>query len=233
MASSKPLSDSLAVAGRLPLQPGDRLDQPTFHERYQVLPEGVRAELIGGVVFMPSPLKRPHGKYHMLLNWWLSEYWLATPGTEALDNATVILGDDSEPQPDATLIILGGQTRENEAGYLTGPPELISEITDSSRSHDLGPKRDDYEHWGVAEYLVFPLQERQALWLARDEGEFAEVPPDEDGILRSHVFPGLWLDPHAFFRVDRQRLQQVLEAGLTSPEHEEFVRRLSKSSTQA
>jgi hypothetical protein len=33
-----------------PLEPGDRLDQKTFHERYEAMPEHVKAELIGGVV---------------------------------------------------------------------------------------------------------------------------------------------------------------------------------------
>src|SRR5438874_11663194 len=47
-----------------PLEQGDHLNQKTFHERYEAMPSHVRAELIGGVVFMPSPLKRPHGRMH-------------------------------------------------------------------------------------------------------------------------------------------------------------------------
>src|SRR4051812_41568068 len=95
-----------------PLQNGDHLDQKTFHERYEAMP-GVHAELIGGIVFMSSPQKSPHGRYHFTFNHWLGEYEKATLGTEGMVYATSILATDSEPQPDACLLILpeyGGQT---------------------------------------------------------------------------------------------------------------------------
>src|SRR5438094_7619698 len=95
-----------------PLENGDRLDQPTFHERYEAMPEHVRAELIGGVVHMPSPLKPKHGRSQLKLMGWLSLYEDATPGVEGFDNTTAILGEESEPQPDGYLIIspeAGGQ----------------------------------------------------------------------------------------------------------------------------
>src|SRR5438045_2882298 len=123
-----------------PLEAGDLLDQPTFHVRYEAMPENTRAELIGGIVFMPSPLKADHGFSHADLMGWLQSYKLATPGTDVLDNATDILSLDSEPQPDAALIIVGGQTRLNKDGYLEGAPELIAEVASSSESYDLHVK---------------------------------------------------------------------------------------------
>src|SRR5215831_5776041 len=71
-----------------PLANGDHLDQKTFHERYEAMPAHVRAELIGGIVFMSSPLKRKHGRSGAHLMHWLVEYENNTPGTEALENAT-------------------------------------------------------------------------------------------------------------------------------------------------
>src|SRR5713226_3582698 len=84
-----------------PLEAGDRLDQKTFHARYEAMPEGTRAELVGGVVYMPSPLKRRHGRMHGRLVQWLCDYEDATPGTEAYDNASTLIDPESEPQPDA------------------------------------------------------------------------------------------------------------------------------------
>src|SRR5688572_10903369 len=116
-----------------PLEAGDRLDQPTFHARYEAMPPGTRAELIGGVVYMPSPLKVRHGRSSPVLGRWLSEYEDATPGTELLTQATSILGEESEPQPDATLIISrGGQTRVSAEDYLVGAPEWLAEIASST-----------------------------------------------------------------------------------------------------
>src|SRR4051812_17963409 len=95
-----------------PLEPGDHLDRETFHARYEAMPPHVRAELIGGIVYMPSALQRRHGLSHPLLTRWLDEYAEATPGTELYDSASAFLSDDSEPQPDLSLLIdpaKGGQ----------------------------------------------------------------------------------------------------------------------------
>jgi Uma2 family endonuclease len=211
-----------------PLEAGDRLDQKTFHARYEAMPEDTRAELIGGIVYMPSPLKRPHGRMHVLVIRWLGGYEDATPGTEILDNATHILGEESEPQPDVCLRVLpecGGNTRE-ENEYVVGPPELIVEAASGTESIDLHAKRKDYEQAGVREYAVVVLRQQRVLgWVLRD-GRFQELPAQPDGILRSEVFPGLWLDPAALFRQDTARVLEVLRLGLATPEHAGFVRQL-------
>jgi Uma2 family endonuclease len=212
-----------------PLENGDHLDQETFHARYEAMPEDVRAELVGGVVYMPSPLKRPHGRMHVRVIRWLSEYEEATPGTEVLDNATNILGPQSEPQPDASLRILpdrGGQTREQDE-YIVGAPEHVVEIASGKDSIDLHAKRTDYERAGVKEYLVVVLRQAQVLWFASRAGHFEELAPGSDGILRSEAFPGLWLDPTALLRLDTRRVLEVLRQGLASPEHGAFVSRLA------
>src|SRR5205085_1620629 len=120
-----------------PLHNGDRLDQKTFHARYRAMPAHTRAELIGGIVYMASPMRRRHGRYGTRMIHWLGEYEMTTPGTEVLDSATNILGPHSEPEPDGCLIILpehGGQTWEDEDGYLHGAPEFIGEISHASES---------------------------------------------------------------------------------------------------
>src|SRR5437773_9538549 len=90
-----------------PLENGDHLDQKTFHERYEAMPRGTRAELIGGVVYMSSsPQKRQHGQKYGPLYRWLDEYEEANPSTEAQSNGTSIVGAESEPQHDSLLFIL-------------------------------------------------------------------------------------------------------------------------------
>src|SRR5713101_89079 len=147
-----------------PLENGDRLDQKTFHARYEAMPENVRAELIGGIVYLSSPLKRHHGRYSVRVIRWLGEYEEATPGSEVLDNTTSILGPESEPQPDGCLLILpecGGQIWEGKDGFLRGAPELIAEIGSSTESLDLHGKKVDYEKAGVREYVVVALRTHQ------------------------------------------------------------------------
>ncbi|MBI2195123.1 MAG: Uma2 family endonuclease [Planctomycetes bacterium] len=202
-----------------PLRPGDHLDQKTFHARYEAMPEHIRAELIEGVVYMPSPLKSPHGEMHAHAVGWLSDYHQATPGTRLYDNVTVILGASSEVQPDAALLLLpeqGGEARTNAQGYLEGPPELIVEIAWSTEGYDLDTKKNDYERAGVPEYLVIALRHSQVFWFLARQGKFRALPPGPHGILRSQVFPGLWLDPAALLRGDMARVLEVLQQGLGS-----------------
>lgn len=64
------------------LRSGDRLTRDEFLRRWEALPEIKRAELIDGVVYMPSPLSLPHGRSQTLLTVWLGSYAIATPGCE-------------------------------------------------------------------------------------------------------------------------------------------------------
>jgi Uma2 family endonuclease len=212
-----------------PLVEGERLDQPTFHARYEAMPPTTRAELIGGVVHMPSPVGRAHSQAHVSAIVWLSYYAENTPGVEVLDNATTVLGWRSEPQPDALLRILpecGGRTR-TERGLIRGAPELVLEIAKATRYLDLGPKLTDYQQAGVLEYVVRALDPNEVLWFEQDPASLAQIPTDADGFYRSTAFPGLWLDPQALLEGDTRRLRSVLDLGIATPEHQMFVARLA------
>jgi Uma2 family endonuclease len=185
-AMVSPHKPSLPAMPRL--EAGYHLDQPTFHARYKAVPASFCAELIGGIVIVPSPLLPEHGEFHALIMGWLTQYWIATPGTVARDNATVILGPASEPQPDGVLLIdptCGGQTGFSDDGFATGPPELIVEVAASSESSDLNTKHRDYEQEGVLEYMVIVIRRRTVRRFILRSGGFHERDADDDGILRS------------------------------------------------
>ncbi len=217
---------------RLPrLENGDRLDQPTFHARYLAMPEGTRAELIGGIVFLPSPVSKVHMRTARRVFTWLTTYEDATPGTEALAEGTVILGPESEPEPDLFLRILpehGGSTSDTEEDeYVIGAPELVVEIAASRESVDLHGKKADYEAAGVQEYIAVALRQREVHWFALEDGRYTPLAPGSDGLLRSRRFPGLWLDPQALLRGDLAALRATLRRGLESPDHTAWVRTLA------
>src|SRR5437764_12817631 len=84
------------------LENGSRMDQKTFHALYLKTPEGFKAELIGGVVYvMSSPVSLRHGQPHFRIAYWLGLYTEATPGIDASIDTTSVLSEESEPQPDA------------------------------------------------------------------------------------------------------------------------------------
>jgi Uma2 family endonuclease len=218
-----------------PLENGDQLDQQTFHARYQAMPEDCRAELIGGIVHIPSPQKIPHSMAHRLVVRWLDEYAAATPGTEALLNSTLILGTESEPEPDACLFLApgyGGQIHVDEDEYLHGPPELIVEVSSATESIDLNRKKHDYQRAGVPEYVVLALRIQQVFWFVRQRGKYREVALPADGVFRSRGFPGLWLDAEAVLQNDRPRVLAALERGLASPEHAAFAAKLQRQASR-
>jgi Uma2 family endonuclease len=224
------LSTNVAVP---PLENGDRLSRADFERRYEAMPELKKAELIEGEVYIPALAR--HGRHshpHTRLITWLGSYETDTPGVEAGDNGSIRLDLDNEPQPDGYLIILpecGGQAQISEDDYVEGAPELVAEVASSSASYDLGKKLTAFQRNGVREYVVWRVLDRQVDWFVSREGRFELMPPDADGVLRSSVFSGLWLDPAALVRGDKARVRAVLQQGLNSPAHGEFVAGLERT----
>jgi len=215
-----------------PLESGDRLNRYQFERRYNAMPHLRKAELIEGVVYVPAALRfRSHGQPHGNLIVWLGNYKVATPGIELGIEPTVRLDLDNEPQPDAVLMIeeqSGGQARLSDDDYLEGAPELVAEIAASSASIDLGDKKRAYRRNGIREYIVWQVFEQRLDWFYLQEGEYISLPVDENGVIRSRVFPGLWLAVDDLVTGDMARVLAVLQNGLTAPEHDAFVQQLAK-----
>lgn len=211
----------------LPLEAGDRLSRHEFERRYNAAPHIHKAELIEGVVYVASPVRaRRHGMPHGLVITWLGNYTAATPGVELGNNPTVRLDLDNEPQPDALLRLeTGGQSRITDDDYIEGAPELIAEVAASSAAYDLHDKKHAYCRNGVQEYIVWRVLDQQLDWFELQAGEYVVLPPDEDGISRSRVFPGLWLQVSALLARNLAEVLTILQVGIGSPEHDLYVQR--------
>lgn len=230
ISPTREFEPAAAQAELPPLNSGDRLSRAEFERRYQVHPEIKKAELVEGVVYMPSPIHlqkyaEPHGQ----IVTWLGVYTAGTPGLQLADNATVRLDFENEVQPDAFLRVkseFGGKAQVTDDDYLEGSPELIVEIAASSAAYDMHDKRRVYARNGVQEYLVAQMYEKRMDWFVLREGVYEALTPDENGILRSEVFPGLWLHPQAFWAGDLAAMLATLQEGLAAPEHQAFVEQL-------
>jgi Uma2 family endonuclease len=220
-----------------PLENGDRLTRDEFERRYDAMPHVKKAELIEGVVHMPSPVRHTrHGRPHLLVGNWLGHYWAATPGVDAGDNSTLRLDLENEPQPDVFLMILpehGGQARIGADDYVEGAPELIVEVAASSASYDLHDKLGAYQRCGVREYVVWRVLDRAVDWFVLREEVYERLAPSEDGVYRGELFPGLWLDVAALVSGDVAAVLRGVQEGLASPEHAEFVQRLQAAASDS
>ena len=227
-------TQSTAMQTYPPLQSGDRLSRVEFERRYAAASDIRKAELIEGIVYVASPLRhRQHGKPHSRVMTWLGVYQTLTPGVDLSVEPTVRLDIDNEPQPDAVLFVeatAGGQTRISADDYIEGSPELIVEIAASSAAIDRGAKKQVYRRNGVQEYVIWQSYDNQLEWFALVDGEYQPLAPDPDGILRSRVFPGLWLEVDALLSHQMARVLEVLQLGLASPEHAAFVKQLKGES---
>jgi Uma2 family endonuclease len=218
-----------------PLENGDVLTRAEFERRYEVMPHLHKAELLAGVVYVPSPVRyRAHSHPHVHLVGWLAQYEAGTPGVQAGDSGTVRLDLDNEPQPDALLFIdpaCGGQARIDADDYIAGAPELVAEVASSSASYDLHVKLRVYRRNGVREYIVWRVLDGEIDWFVLRDGQYERLPRGADGLYRSTVFPGLWLDPAALLQGDLATVLAVGQRGLASPEHTAFVAGLRPPAT--
>jgi|SRR5688572_2714250 len=229
--SEKPINQQPALEKYPPqLENGDHLTAREFLRRYEAMPEVKKAELVGGIVYMASPIRvDQHAEPDALIQMWLGVYSASTPGLRHATNATVRLGSDDVVQPDAFLRLdpgSGGRSQIDPKGYLSGPPELAAEVAASSVSIDTREKLNSYRRASVREYFVWRTQEKAIDWWFLEGDDYVPLPRENDGTIKSRVFPGLWLDVTALLNANGAAVLARLQEGLKSPEHKAFVESL-------
>ncbi|MBP8292001.1 MAG: Uma2 family endonuclease [Caldilineaceae bacterium] len=219
-----------------PLENGDHLTRTEFERRYDAMPNLRKAELIEGVVQMPSPIRIEHMEADLAVITWLGVYVALTPGVRGGGDGSVRLDADNEVQPDALLRIeeaCGGQSRVAADGFIEGAPELVVEISGSSASYDLHAKLNIYRRAGVREYVVWRVYDDAIDWFVQDEGRFVAQAPDEQGVYASRVFPGLRLPVQALLDGKLADVLASVQQGAQTQEHADFVKKLKSQGTAA
>jgi len=184
------------------------MSRAEFHRIYSECEELHGVELIEGVVYLASPIKlKGHGAEQTLAIVWLDTYASLHESVVGAGPATVLLDDQNEPEPDAMLFF--DRPERYEDGYLVGPPELIVEIANTSVSRDLHQKKRAYARAGVAEYIVWRVQDAAIDWFRLESGEYKTVAAAA-GRIESATFPGLVLDVPAMLARDRKRVLAAL-----------------------
>ena len=203
------------------LENGDRLSRHEFERRYSAMPYqktgSNKAELIEGIVYTASPLRvRSHAQPHVNIIGWLWTYQIANPDTIVADNPTVRLNPKNEPQPDAVMFIPVRGASITEDDYIAGAPELVVEIAASTVSIDLHDKKDAYRQNGVQEYIVWRTLDREIDWFSLQDNEYVPLEIDKNGIIKSQVFPGLWLAVESMLSGSMADVLAVLQSGVNS-----------------
>jgi hypothetical protein len=216
------------ITERPTLETGDNLTPDEFLRIWDQLPHIKRAELIGGVVYMPAALGTDHGGDNFNVTTWLGVYRAATPGCVGGNDVTCIFLADC-PQPDVNLRVVtefGGKSWIEDQ-RICGSPELLVEVCNTTESMDLHQKFELYKEARVQEYLVVIVKKKQIRWHRLVKGDYRLIASDADGIYGSVVFPGLWLDSKALFKDDLAKVLATLQTGIDSDEHQRFVAKLA------
>ena len=82
----------------------------------------------------------------------------------------------------------------------------------------------------MQEYIVWRVLEQKLDWFRLQDGEYVVLQPSEDGIIRSLVFPGLWLAVSDLLAGNMPQVLSVLQQGLAETEHQDFVQKLGHKS---
>jgi hypothetical protein len=232
MTSSLPQTTASQLKGLAlpPLENGDRLTRPEFERRYHAMPKLKKAELIEGVVYIPHHYGiMAQAKARAEIVGWLGRYTVNTPRTTVGVKPSLRLDLDNKPQPVAVLIIepsFGGRVRFSEDDILEGSPELVVEVAASSTAIDLGDKKRAYRRSGVQEYIVWQVYDQKIDWFQLQDGDYVSLAPDEQGVVHSQVFPGLWLNVEAMLQGDMRSVLAVLQMGIDTKTHQAFVQQL-------
>jgi Uma2 family endonuclease len=203
------------------LENGDRLSRHEFERRYTAMPYqktgSNKAELIEGIVYMASPLRiRSHAQPHSQIMGWLVSYQASIPSLMVGIEPTVRLDLDNEFQPDAVMFIPGRGANITDDDYIAGAPELVIEIAASTVSIDLHEKKAAYRRNGLQEYIVWRTLDREIDWFSLQDGEYIRLEIDDKGIIKSQVFPGLWLAVESMLSGVMADVLAILQSGLNS-----------------
>lgn len=214
-----------------PLENGDHLTREEFERRFDATPGLKKAELIEGIVFVSPPVSHTgHGSPHFHLAGAFANYIVSTPGVAGGQDSSLRLDIRNMPQPDLYLLVdpkMGGQAKVDAEGYIRGAPDLIAEIAGTTAAKDLHEKLDLYQKSGVRQYLVWRTYDAEFDVFIRAGNDFVRCPIPPDGIFRSTVFPGLWIDCNALIAGDLAAALKTVQQGVESPEHAAFTQSLA------
>jgi len=222
-------ADGIAVR---PLQGGERMRRNEFERRFDATPGLKRAELVEGTVWIPPQMGEVrYGSARMALIGLIGSYCAATPGVSGGAHGHIRLDAVNMPQPDVSVHLgkaYGGQSRIDADGYLEGAPEFVADVVRQRAEWPTG-RVEALRRNGVREFAVWRVDDCLIDWFVVRDGKQERLEMGADGVYRSRVLPGLWVDPVALLTDERARAMAVMRQGIASPEQGEFIERLKRA----
>ena len=196
-----------------PLSPDS--DLVTVEEFYCLVPDGQKADLIDGVIYMASPDTRRSDRLGGFIKFLMQGYAAVQGLGEVYGSRFAFeLSQFRAPEPDAAFVRTERLHLVSERRMVGGPDIAVEIVSRESRQRDYGEKKQLYAEAGVSEYwIIDPLQRRVEFHRLR-AGRYEPVPLEQNRIFRSAVLEGFWLDVEWLLAEplpnEYQKLQEML-----------------------
>jgi Uma2 family endonuclease len=170
-------------------------DWVTVEEFYCLVPDGQKADLIDGVIYMASPDTRRNDRLGGLIKFLMQGYTEAQGLGEVYGSRFAFeLSEFRAPEPDVAFVRIERLSLVGERRMVGGPDAAVEIVSRDSRHRDYGEKKHLYAEAGVSEYwIIDPLQQR-CEFHRLNAGRYELVPLEHNRIFRSAILPGFWLD---------------------------------------
>lgn len=191
----------------------------TVDEFFKLLPDGKKADLIDGVIYVASPDTPLSDDLGFLIRFLIRGYTQARKLGGAVHGSRVAfeLGRRRAPEPDVSYV---SQARKHILSKTRGrgaPDIAVELVAEGSIDRDYIAKKQLYEAAGVQEYwIIDPLKQSCTFYRLRD-GRFAPLPLDSGHLFRSEVLTGFWLDVNWLFSDPLPDEGDCLQQILASP----------------
>ncbi len=143
-------------------------------EDIYALPEGVRAELIDGEMYMMAPPGPRHQQISIALSTEIRNYIRKNHGTCEVNYApfAVFLDQDDQNYVEPDIFVVCDPAKITDRGCEGAPDWVIEILSPSSERYDLGVKLFKYRSAGVGEYwVVSPVKNAIIVFLFRQDPE--------------------------------------------------------------
>lgn len=168
--------------------------EPYTLEYIENLPEGERAELIDGDVYMMAPPNTMHQRISMFLSFKFSSYIEKQKGRCEVFAApfAVYLNDDDYNYVEPDLSVICDSDKVDKKGC-HGAPDLVMEIVSpSSRHMDYLVKLNQYQKTGVREYWIIDPADESVLVYDFEQENVEKYTFKER--VKAGIYEDLWID---------------------------------------
>jgi Uma2 family endonuclease len=180
----------------MPRSPNTRTDRITVEEFYQLVPDGQKADLLDGVIYMASPDSIRSNDLTGFIEYLMRGFNAARKlgGRVFVTRVAYRLSKYTAPEPDVGYVGPNRVHLIRATDVKGGPSAAVEVVSRESKARDYIKKKRAYQKANVTEYwIIDPIKE--SVEFNRLENGVYQVVALEDGhIFQSTVLPGFWLD---------------------------------------